>query len=90
MGKYCKFNFNYKRNEHQKAVLLGTEEKDIIEATPEDRNWGIGFNSEEAEEMVEEWGCIRLGKALMKVRTRPRQENEKGRRVGAKIRRHLG
>jgi len=38
--------------------------------SPDDRIWGIGFNSEEAEGKEAEWGDNRLGEALMKVRDR--------------------
>ena len=57
-------------------VLTGTGEKQIVEASPNDRIWGIGFNSEEALGREKEWGMNRLGKALMRVREKLRAESE--------------
>lgn len=69
-GQYLKF----KQNGQLKEVLLGTEQREIVETSPNDRLWGIGFNTEEAEVHVEEWGENKLGKALMRARERLREE----------------
>ena len=45
-------------------------------ASPNDRIWGIGFNSEDAMDHQDEWGANRLGKALMKVRDKLRYVEE--------------
>ena len=45
--------------------------------SPNDKIWGIGFNSEDAMDHVEEWGNNGLGKALMKVRSKLKQLNPK-------------
>jgi ribA/ribD-fused uncharacterized protein len=44
----------------------------LVEASPGDRIWGIGFDAENAEGNEEEWGRNKLGNALMKVRERLR------------------
>lgn len=67
-GQFLKFG----SSEELKEVLLGTGEREIVETSPNDRFWGIGFNSEEAEGREGEWGQNRLGKALMRARERLR------------------
>lgn len=69
-GQYLKF----KQNERLRQVLLGTGQREIVETSPNDRLWGIGWNTEEAEDHLEEWGQNKLGKALMRARERLRQE----------------
>ena len=39
-----------------------------METSPNDRVWGIGFDSEHALGNENEWGENKLGKALMRVR----------------------
>lgn len=68
-GQFLKFG----STEELKGVLLGTGEREIVETSPNDRFWGIGFNTEEAEGKEGEWGENRLGKALMKARERLRE-----------------
>lgn len=72
-GNYLKFS----QIEECRSVLLGTGEKVLVEASPVDRNWGIGFRGDEAEGREEEWGRNILGKALMRVRERLRKEENK-------------
>lgn len=67
-GQYLKFS----QNDGLKEVLLGTGEREIVETSPNDRVWGIGFNSEDAVGKESEWGENRLGKALMRARERIR------------------
>ncbi|KAJ4303120.1 hypothetical protein N0V90_002012 [Kalmusia sp. IMI 367209] len=76
VGNWYKF-----RDEALKAVLLGTGERELVEASSKDRVWGIGFKEKNAEVNRKEWGENRLGRALMRVRERlrelaRRQENE--------------
>lgn len=71
-ANYLKFS----QNEDLKDVLLETGDKILVEASPDDKIWGIGFNSEEAEGRESEWGHNGLGKALMKVRERLRGEGK--------------
>jgi ribA/ribD-fused uncharacterized protein len=50
------------------AKLLDTGDRELIEASPYDRIWGIGFTASKAEANRARWGWNLLGKALMKVR----------------------
>ncbi len=47
---------------------MNTGSKVIVETSPSDRIWGIGFDAEHAEGKEAEWGANKLGKALMRVR----------------------
>ncbi|TVY67456.1 N-glycosidase [Lachnellula suecica] len=64
-GNYLKFSQNPKL----KAVLLDTGDRFIIEASPSDRIWGIGFDAEHAAGNENEWGANKFGEALMRVRS---------------------
>ena len=72
-------NFKYKivlngvylkciQNQEIKHKLLDTENKIIVEASPYDEIWGIGFKEENALENIDDWGQNLLGKCLMEVR----------------------
>lgn len=63
-GNYLKFS----QNENLKKILLNTGDKVIVEASPSDRIWGIGFDAENAEGNESDWGKNKLGEALMRVR----------------------
>ncbi|KAJ5938027.1 DUF1768-domain-containing protein [Penicillium verhagenii] len=69
-GSYLKFS----QNEDLKQILLATGERELVEASPRDRIWGIGFGKDAADMQREEWGLNLLGKALMDVRARLRKE----------------
>lgn len=69
-GNWLKFS----QVEECGRALLDSGDKIIVEASPSDRLWGIGFASDEAEGKEDEWGENILGKALMKVRARLRKE----------------
>lgn len=56
------------QNQDLKKALLETGDKIIVEASPLDRLWGIGFDAETAELYLEDWGENLLGKVLMRVR----------------------
>jgi ribA/ribD-fused uncharacterized protein len=71
-GNWLKFS----QNENLGKVLLGTGDREIVETSPNDRLWGIGFNSEEAIGRENEWGENKLGKALERVRERLRKQKE--------------
>ncbi|KAK3059578.1 hypothetical protein LTS18_010506 [Coniosporium uncinatum] len=67
----------YRQNAGLKRILLGTGERELVEAARDDAKWGIGFGETEArewwrahkgEERREGWGRNWLGKALMRVR----------------------
>lgn len=61
---YAKFS----QNDELKDFLLSTGNREIVEASPVDNIWGIGFSSDKAMENVDKWGQNLLGKVLMKVR----------------------
>ena len=71
-GNYCKFA----QNQDLLRRLLATEDRELVEASPQDDVWGIGHAAEFAELHREHWGSNRLGKALMTVRSRLRAEME--------------
>ena len=52
-----------------RTLLLATGEQELVEASPFDAVWGIGFKAEEAFGVSRaRWGLNLLGKALMHVR----------------------
>jgi ribA/ribD-fused uncharacterized protein len=57
--------------------LLATGERELVEASPMDRIWGVGFAAKDAGVNRHRWGQNLLGKALMVVRTRLREEEAK-------------
>jgi ribA/ribD-fused uncharacterized protein len=69
-----RYKFGDERNKDLKEVLLTTGRRIIVEASPDDRIWGIGFDAIVAEGQEDHWGNNGLGKALMKVRDRLRNE----------------
>ena len=56
------------QNAELKAKLLATGDKKIVEASPVDRIWGIGFGEQDALENKDHWGLNLLGVALEKTR----------------------
>lgn len=50
------------------AALLETGDRELVEASPRDRIWGVGFGSNNAEGQRARWGLNLLGKALMEAR----------------------
>ncbi|KAJ5188008.1 Conserved hypothetical protein CHP02464 [Penicillium cf. griseofulvum] len=64
-ANYCKFT----QDVHLMEILLDTADNLIIEASPTDRVWGIGFDSAHAMVNVGRWGQNRLGRSLMSVRS---------------------
>ncbi|KAI0142765.1 DUF1768-domain-containing protein [Xylariaceae sp. FL1272] len=57
-------------------VLLATGDRELVEASPLDRIWGIGFGARNAPKCRERWGMNLLGKCLMEVREQFRREDE--------------
>lgn len=55
-------------------MLLETGERELVEASPMDRIWGIGFGEKNAGARRHRWGQNLLGKAAMNVRGRLREE----------------
>lgn len=61
------------------ALLLGTGERELVEASPFDRVWGIGFREKDVIKAGRDrWGQNLLGKALMEVRGLLRAEEDAG------------
>lgn len=58
----------FRQNEELKNLLLETKGREIIEASPMDRIWGIGFSKANAMKNKHRWGKNLLGKAIMQVR----------------------
>lgn len=61
---YNKFFFNPKLA----SYLLSTQNAELVEASPFDKVWGIGFDENSAEKNRDNWGENLLGKVLMKLR----------------------
>jgi len=75
-GSYYKFVNTLLEGEDLKAQLLKTGESELVEASPMDKIWGIGFGAQKAPSVREKWGLNLLGKALMHARERIRKEEE--------------
>lgn len=74
-GNYLKFT----QSEHKdrlRELLLATGERELVEASPLDRVWGVGFREKDAGVNRHLWGQNLLGKALEDVRGRLRAEEE--------------
>ncbi|KAK4198095.1 hypothetical protein QBC40DRAFT_256363 [Triangularia verruculosa] len=79
-GNMAKFG----QSERLRGVLLGTGDRELVEAASNDRIWGIGFTEKQVVEGQvdrEAWGENRLGRALMEARKRL---TEQGQCVGSK------
>lgn len=70
--------FGDEANRELRERLLGTGDKVIVEASPRDRVWGIGFGEKRALEVKERWGLNLLGVALMKTRDKLREGEAEG------------
>lgn len=58
-----------------KELLLATKGQELVEASPFDRVWGIGYKADEASTVSRKlWGENLLGKALMQVRSELREQ----------------
>lgn len=64
-----------------RAVLLATGDRELVEASPRDRIWGVGFGAKNAAANRRRWGLNLLGTCLMQVREQFRNEDEAARRV---------
>lgn len=76
-GNWLKFTVS-EDAENLGEWLLATGQRELVEASPGDRIWGVGFKERDAGTNRHRWGQNLLGKALMVVRTRLREEEAKG------------
>jgi ribA/ribD-fused uncharacterized protein len=51
-----------------KEALLATKGKMLVEASPRDRIWGIGYGAKNALANKERWGLNLLGRVLVEIR----------------------
>ena len=65
-GNYLKFA----QHDNLRKLLLETGNKPLVEASPEDKVWGIGYTAEEAPQHIETWGQNLCGKIIERVRAR--------------------
>ncbi|KAF8460399.1 hypothetical protein BDZ91DRAFT_739250 [Kalaharituber pfeilii] len=79
-GNYYKFT----QDETLKLLLLGLADRELVEASPRDKIWGIGFGAKSAEAKRDKWGLNLLGKALMEVGSwiRKEEEEKEGKKKG--------
>jgi ribA/ribD-fused uncharacterized protein len=68
----------FRQNPDLKAKLLATGERSLVEASPRDRIWGVGFGEKNALNKKDNWGLNLLGKALEETREILREEEEVG------------
>jgi len=60
--------YKFGQDKELKKTLLETGDLILVEASPRDRIWGIGFGEVRAMSEKARWGLNLLGKALMRVR----------------------
>lgn len=72
-GNWWKFT-NSKEKAQLTEMLLATGDRELVEASPFDGIWGIGFGANAADANRSEWGENLLGKAIMNVRKRLREQ----------------
>ncbi|MFC6592017.1 NADAR family protein [Deinococcus lacus] len=64
----------FRGNGKLRDFLLETGDLILVEASPTDRIWGIGYSESDAWDHRHQWGENLLGKALMQVREQLRKE----------------
>ena len=72
-GNYHKFTIS-EDADNLRAMLLATGDRELVEASPRDKIWGIGYAEKDAGYKRTKWGQNLLGKALTSVRGRLRRE----------------
>lgn len=73
-GTWLKFSNAIEHGASLRKKLLDTGERELVEAAGSDRVWGVGYNADQAGDNRDNWGQNLLGKALMIVRDRLREE----------------
>ena len=61
-------NVKFLACEEFRETLEGSKDRILVEASPQDRIWGIGFDEENALANIDNWGENLLGKCLMQIR----------------------
>lgn len=64
----------FRQNPELRQSLLETGGKKLVEASPRDRIWGVGFGEKNALKQKQRWGLNLLGKALEDARNILRNE----------------
>lgn len=59
-----------------REALLKTGDRELVEASPFDKIWGIGFAPDKVPVNRKRWGLNLLGKALMDARSKLKKEDE--------------
>lgn len=57
------------QNRSMLLILKQTGDTVLVEASPTDRIWGIGYNEDSALDNIDNWGENLLGKLLTKLKT---------------------
>jgi len=57
----------FNQNPEMKAYLLSCKDTIIVEASPEDKIWGIGYGEWEALDNIDNWGENLLGRMLTEL-----------------------
>lgn len=73
-----------KKTDLRKA-LLETGDRELIEASPFDKIWGIGFSKDKVPVNRRMWGMNLLGKALMNARTKLRAEEVEAKKMEEEV-----
>ncbi|KAL6863675.1 hypothetical protein J3F83DRAFT_745238 [Trichoderma novae-zelandiae] len=64
-----------------RETLLSTGDRELVEASPFDSVWGVGLKAADADAHRDAWGLNLLGKALVDVRNRLKEESAATARV---------
>jgi len=60
--------FKFTQNEKCREALMATGDSLLVEASPYDKIWGIGFDEEHALDNINYWGKNYLGECLTQIR----------------------
>ena len=71
------WKFTQSKEGDLRKMLLETGDRSLVEASPYDRIWGVGYSAAKAAANRGDWGQNLLGKALMRVRDRLHTEEAK-------------
>lgn len=64
---------------------METGDRKLIEASPFDKIWGIGFSKDKVPVNRRMWGMNLLGKALMNARTKLRAEEVEAKKMEEEV-----